>query len=568
MNIMQLKELSHNFVQCFKARYYSKKLLLLVVFPSIVLLSGCSIFDKSTVEIDEATPSEPGVTKSQPATAPKSDISPSEKAAKLKEEPGSGESGKPPAAGATSTKTPEPDQKKVDTTRVDKKDAVVEKPTTDIKSEAKPSGKASVKAVITEPKAIKKASATHKPTDPNHFVITVDDKDSRHPFFTKGYPKGFSVNDVPGKEMVMERGKTYQLEVITNPLHDVYISRKDIGWGSSAWTEGITGQFIYNGIIKVKPGKNTPSHLFYACRNHPYMGGQIYIVNPGEKAKIKKHVAPSKSAIAASKKPRQVTAAMVNQKLMFANMLIKSKTTERVQKGTNEVAKKLQAAAEISIASAKKALAADDVEKAYGFAAQGVNDLKQVKKLVPSESQLALLKSRYKELIQSLENFEKSHKKSYQRTIKKKGKESAVDYDHEKVKQLKQSAEAAVKATDYNLGNKSLDEAQRIVTLAIKKMMDSQTVVYDLNFETAEEEYEYELRRFKGYEILIPIAVKMKRPSEGAKKLMQTYLKKGQEMRDAAIAKAKGENFPVAIAMLHDATKEVRRALRMVGVNQ
>jgi len=89
-----------------------------------------------------------------------------------------------------------------------------------------------------------------------------------------------------------------------------------------------------------------------------------------------------------------------------------------------------------------------------------------------------------------------------------------------------------------------------------------------LNFESAEEEYDYELRRFKGYEILIPIAVKMKRPSAGAQKLMNTYLEKGRKMRTAAISKAKEKDFPTAIAMLLDATKEVRRALRMIGISQ
>ena len=49
---------------------------------------------------------------------------------------------------------------------------------------------------------------------------------------------------------------------------------------------------------------------------------------------------------------------------------------------------------------------------------------------------------------------------------------------------------------------------------------------------------------------------------------MQTYLVKGQKLRDAAIKKAAEGDYPTGIAMLLDATKEVRRALRMVGVSQ
>ena len=49
---------------------------------------------------------------------------------------------------------------------------------------------------------------------------------------------------------------------------------------------------------------------------------------------------------------------------------------------------------------------------------------------------------------------------------------------------------------------------------------------------------------------------------------METYLAKAQKMRDTAKQTAAKGDYPTAIAMLLDATKEVRRALRMVGVMQ
>ena len=67
---------------------------------------------------------------------------------------------------------------------------------------------------------------------------------------------------------------------------------------------------------------------------------------------------------------------------------------------------------------------------------------------------------------------------------------------------------------------------------------------------------------------MIPIAVEQKKPAEGAKKLMESFLKKGQDLRDRAIKKAKEGDYPTAIAMMQDATKDVRRALRMIGVMQ
>ena len=76
----------------------------------------------------------------------------------------------------------------------------------------------------------------------------------------------------------------------------------------------------------------------------------------------------------------------------------------------------------------------------------------------------------------------------------------------------------------------------------------------------------YELKRFGGYEELVPVAIEAKKPTEGAIKLMNSYLDKSRNMRDEAKKKAESGNYPVAIRMMQDATKTVRLALRMVGV--
>ena len=168
----------------------------------------------------------------------------------------------------------------------------------------------------------------------------------------------------------------------------------------------------------------------------------------------------------------------------------------------------------------------------------------------------------------SIKDFEVSHKESYQRILKKQGKDAVNDYDKNEVEKLKTSAEQSAKKGDYLKANQNLEKAQRMITVALHKMLNNQTIVYDLNFETAEEEYEYELKRFAGYEELIPIAVEQKKPAAGPKKLMESFLKKGQDLRDRAVKNAKAGDFPTAIAMLQDATKDVRRALRMIGVAQ
>jgi len=407
----------------------------------------------------------------------------------------------------------------------------------------------------------------------NTFVITVEKKDRRHPKFGEGHEMGFLINGVPGGTIVLERGKSYTFDVETNPKHDVYISKKPIGWGASPWSEGVEGAYIYQGIITFTPGKDAPDVLYYSCRNHPYMGGEIRIVNPGEKIDIAKlnqssGVASAQPQNASKPSKPQISVAMVNQKLMFAGMLITSSNSTRVKSSSNEDAKQMQAKAEKLVESAKQKLKANKNQEAYSDAEEALKLLKAAADLVPNEEQVAAAKERHQELLTSVHNFELSHKENYERIQKAGGKAAAVDYDKKQVARIKEEARVLAEKGDYVNAIKKLETAQHIITTAIQQMLNSQTIVYDLNFATPKDEYEYELKRYGGYEELIPIAVEQKRPNEGMKKLMETYVKKGQGMRDTAVATAKAGDYPRAIAMMQDATEEIRRALRMLGVSQ
>jgi hypothetical protein len=423
--------------------------------------------------------------------------------------------------------------------------------------------------------AVSKPSVSDTPiptsTGPEHFVITVAEKDKRHPKFGEGHEMGFLINGVPGGAVVVERGKSYRFDVVTNPKHDVYISTKAIGWGASPWVKGVDGAYIYQGTMTFTPPDDAPEVLYYSCRNHPSMGGEIHVIEPGENIDIAKLTQASSTAAQAttvkSNQP-EVSVAMVNQKLMFADMLVNSTASTRVKDSANEQAIQTQQKAEDLLAQAKGELKSGNNQAAYANAEEALALLKSAARLVPSEQETAALKESYEELLHSIDNFKKSHEESHQRMFKAGGESSAIDYDKKQVAVLMTEAESLAQKKDYVNANKKLERAQAMITTAIQQMLNSQTIVYDLNFESPKEEYEYELKRFGGYEELIPIAVEQKQPNEGTKNLMQSFVEKGQKKRSIAIETAQGGDYPRAVAMLQDATKDIRRALRMVGVMQ
>ena len=402
---------------------------------------------------------------------------------------------------------------------------------------------------------------------PNHFVITVGPKSQEHPAYGKGHALGFAVNGVSGQELVLERGKTYIFDIRTGPKHDVYISSKEIGWGSAPIAEGVENAFIYNGRMTFTPSDSTPDKVYYACRNHPHMGAMIHIVNPGETVAIKERKATSVSHDKMSTTP-SVSESQAKQKVMFAEMLINGQGAKRVQASSNDDAKKMLTEAKDLLVEGKAKLKTGDAVGAFGLADRSLKMIGEATRLVPSEEAQAQLVETYKSLLAEISDYESSYKANYEKLAKADAMPEGAKLDEKKYADLKADAAELASKGNYVQANEQLQQAQKVITAALHKMLDSKTIVFELNFDTPEDEYKYELKRFIGYEELIPVAIEAKKPAPGALKLMESFVEKARKRRDEAVAKAAEKDFSSAIAMMQQATQTVQRALRMVGVTQ
>jgi len=253
---------------------------------------------------------------------------------------------------------------------------------------------------------------------------------------------------------------------------------------------------------------------------------------------------------------------------MFAEMMAGSKGTKRVLASQNDEAKKLVAFAKKKLAEGRSKSMVGSLPEALELANQALKMLSEASRLVPGDEEMAHLAENYKTLLTEIQDYQKSYKSNIKRMRKKGTVPDDVKMDEGKFAATLAQAKALAAKKNYVHANKLLQQAQVSITTTLHKMLDSKTIVYDLTFDTAAEEYEYELKRFTGYEELIPVAIEAKKPSAGAVKLMESFLSKARNRRDEAIAKADSGDYPMAISMLLQATKTVRRALRMVGVSQ
>ena len=253
---------------------------------------------------------------------------------------------------------------------------------------------------------------------------------------------------------------------------------------------------------------------------------------------------------------------------MFAEMMAGAQGTKRVLASQNDEAKQLVIEAKKLLEEGRKKSLVGALPEALRLADESLKMLSEAGRLVPGDEEMAQLEESYKTMLAEIQGYQKSYENNIKRLQKKGDLGDGVRLDEQKLTATLAQAKSLAEKKNYVRANKLLQQAQTMVTGALHKMLDSKTIVYDLKFDSPADEFDYELKRFTGYEELIPVAIEAKKPAAGAIKLMESFLEKARKRRDEAKAKAAEGDYSSAISMMLQATKTVRRALRMVGVSQ
>jgi len=401
------------------------------------------------------------------------------------------------------------------------------------------------------------------PTEPNTYLITVEQKKPKqHPFFGVGDPRGFVLNDKQGQYVIAERNTPVTFKVRTGLMHDFYLSESPKGWGAAAYRAGVSGQFTYNGDVNFTPNKHTPDVLYYGCRNHNSMGGKIMVVDQGtDIASVRATLESERQAMLAKHDEKSVAtidARKVKQKIAYVGMLLQFKGKSLGQTQQDAIKEK--------IANAKSLESKGELENAFSEILIAEKLFKEKSAQVgPSAEEIAEQKEHFNDLLITLEAFIDSHLASYKQA-KEEGRKT-VNYDNKAVAQLVLDANASAEQNKFDIAEKKIKKAERMVTSALNQMLNEQTLVYDLNFKTLAEEFKYELNRYNSYAELIPVAIDVKKPKPSAIKFMETYRKKAEFFKDKAEESAAAGREEEAIVIIKDATIEMRRGLRILGVS-
>lgn len=417
--------------------------------------------------------------------------------------------------------------------------------------------------------------AAETPASPYVFVVTAVEKDTTHPFYGVGSKHGFLVNGVQGKPLVLVRGKTYTFKVDTGVQHDFYFSLSGAGWGSTAYTDGIEGQFIYNGVATFTPGAQAPAVVYYACRNHKNMGGAIYVVNPGEEntplaeleARARTAAAASEAATPARAPAAAVGRQQVEQKIQFADLFInQSESAKRIQDSGNAEAIALYESARGQFAAARQAFGRSAYGESLGLVDDALRMMSDASRAIPKEAQIEGQRLRFEELLRGTRDYEASYQRNYDHIVAKKGKGSIQAIDLNQIHQAMDQAQTLANDGQYPPAITLLTETQNTLTTALTHLLDEESITYELTFETLKDEYEHELSRYLSYEELVPLAIEQKQPPKETIEMMNQSVNRAKEIKKLSEPEAAKGNYQEAILMLQGATDHIQRALRVVGV--
>lgn len=138
---------------------------------------------------------------------------------------------------------------------------------------------------------------------------------------------------------------------------------------------------------------------------------------------------------------------------------------------------------------------------------------------------------------------------------------------------LQQKVAADLAASDQLLAAGKGDEARAMldatyesVKASIESLRGGDTLVRELNFETPEDEYHYELDRNDTHRMLVEVLLAEKMQASPMRKTADGFIAKAGELRVQAEQAAGKKKFEEAIRLLEESTKEFIRAIRSAGV--
>lgn len=144
------------------------------------------------------------------------------------------------------------------------------------------------------------------------FTVTAVTKTNQHPYFGVGFPLGFALDGIQGKELNLTRGINYTF-LGTFPGHPFHITTSTAGASfANEIFSGVTNSQLQGGAMVFTPNLSHPALLYYQCGVHLNMGWRINMNNGQINNSFLGNLGPGSYTVAVSSADGSIATAVIN----------------------------------------------------------------------------------------------------------------------------------------------------------------------------------------------------------------------------------------------------------------
>lgn len=260
-----------------------------------------------------------------------------------------------------------------------------------------------------------------------------------------------------------------------------------------------------------------------------------------------------------SEQPQKESSDQLRQKIIMVDYMLSSPVlTQRMQASDDELAKKIIARAAVNFLEIEEYFDRGEFLEAEAIIDYVLRDISAASRLFNVSNQI---KSKYQISLEQLDSFVLPEWKNL----------SAVENEFlqgalVKINALRDEAFSHARLRDYDRAAALMDQAYRLKSSLIDKLRHEQTIVYDLTFETIDEEYEYLNKRSYHYLELVELAFTEKKVDIQTRNLLDLYIYQSRINLEAAENFESEGRVAEANSALGKSIKQLTSVLKVLGI--
>lgn len=250
----------------------------------------------------------------------------------------------------------------------------------------------------------------------------------------------------------------------------------------------------------------------------------------------------------------------IAQKIKMVNLILHSPDLlQRVAASNDSVARELLARAAENFLMGEEYFDRGQYLEAEAVLDYVLRDLSASSQLLSVPQQK---KSRYRQFLEQLDSFALPEWRDLDEL-----ENQLLQNKLENISELRDQAIRQADAESFDTAMSLLDEAYRLKVSLIDEFNHQTLVVYDLKFETVQDEYRYMINRVYHYLDLVQVAMAQGVVEEQTQKLADNYLYSSMLNLEAAEEFETQGQFSKAISLLDKSINQLSAVLKMLGID-